>query len=223
MGAGKAWSWADVARAPVEPEPTPSASPARPALAPLTLEQRQRLTEIEAAMLAERRAVWLPWVPRSVTCGSRCCGLRSACRELRTGSGAVCGDRLDQMPVQGAIEGAACRTVGARRPAGLKQRAAANPQRGVSTPMAAQEPISPDLLWPGSQVDEPPAILTELTPAIIRVGCGARGFIVAYHTQRLVITAAHCLPWAPASAITRGTDNIPPPPRCARSRTHGLD
>ena len=31
-------------------------------LDPLTIEQRARLAQIEAAMLAERARVWLPWI-----------------------------------------------------------------------------------------------------------------------------------------------------------------
>ena len=54
-----AWSWSDVAAAPVEPAPAPSAPPA---LVPLTLEQRQRFAEIEREMVRERREIWEPLI-----------------------------------------------------------------------------------------------------------------------------------------------------------------
>jgi hypothetical protein len=56
-----AWSWSDLC----ESEPGEiSPAPERRELDPLTAQQRQRFREIEAAMVAERRAIWLPMIDR---------------------------------------------------------------------------------------------------------------------------------------------------------------
>ena len=51
------WSWADVGRARVAVAP-PTFQ--RRAVDPILVEQREKLKAIDAAMLAGRRAVWLP-------------------------------------------------------------------------------------------------------------------------------------------------------------------